>query len=115
MAAEIGLERHIEHLDKNTAHVMAHPLLEDIDEEAAVLFAPHRAFRYEVSGLPVEQALAARLLAPALVGDIDSLLGGALDDRDKLQPLCAHLIAEETINRAAVYPDRRARLPGDYR
>jgi hypothetical protein len=41
MAAEIGLERHVEELNVNTAHVMTHPLFEDIHEEAAILFVPH--------------------------------------------------------------------------
>src|ERR1039457_4048037 len=103
MAAEIGLERHVEHLDEDIAHSMAHPLLENVNEEAAVLFAADRARRYQVAGLRIEQALAAGLLAPALVGDIDCLLGGTLDDRDELHPLRAHLIAEETIDRAPVF------------
>jgi hypothetical protein len=81
---------------------VAHPLFEDIDEEAAVLFASHRAFRDQIAGLRVEQTLAAGLLAPALVGDLDRLLGGALDDRNELHPLCAKLVAEESIDRAAM-------------
>jgi hypothetical protein len=39
MAAEKSFERHIEKLDVNLAHVMAYPLLENIHEELAVLFA----------------------------------------------------------------------------
>ena len=81
---------------------MAHPLLEDIDEEAAVLFGADRALGHQVAGLRVEQALLAGLLAPALVGDRDRLLGGALDDRDELHPLGAQLVAEEAIDGAAV-------------
>jgi hypothetical protein len=46
MPAEISLERHVEELNVNTAHVVTHPLLKDIHEKPAVLFAPHRAFRY---------------------------------------------------------------------
>jgi hypothetical protein len=45
MPAEIRFERHVEELNINTAYVMPHPLLEDIYEEAAVLFTPDRAFR----------------------------------------------------------------------
>src|SRR5713226_8570509 len=103
MAAEIGLERYVEHLDKNLAHVMAHPVLEDVHKEAAVLFAPNRALRYQIAGLRVKQALAARLLAPALVGDIDRFFTGAFDDRNKLHPPCAHLIAKEAIDGAAMF------------
>src|SRR6266849_957905 len=103
MAAEIGLERYVEHLDKNLAHVMAHPVLEDVHKEAAVLFAPNRALRYQIAGLRVKQALAAGLLAPAQVGDVDRVRIGALDDGNKLQPLGAHLVAEETIDSAAVF------------
>src|SRR5579872_19874 len=102
MASEIGLKRDIEHLHKNFADVMPHPLLEDIDEEAAILFASDGAFGYEISGLRVEQALAAELLAPALVRDIDRFFRGALHDGDKLHPLRVHLVAEETIDRSAV-------------
>src|SRR6266536_2613306 len=102
MATGIGLERHIEHLDKDPAHVMTNPLLEDIHEEAAVLFATDRALGHEVAGLRVQQALAAGLLAPAEVGDIDGFRTGALDDGYKLHPPCAHFIAEETIDSAPV-------------
>ena len=57
----------------------------------------------QIAGLRVEQALAAaRPLAPALVGDGERLLGGALDDRDELHPLRAQLVAEEAIDGAAV-------------
>src|SRR5216683_281349 len=102
MAAEISLEGHVEHLDKNLTHVVAHPLLKNIYEEAAVLFATDRALGHEVAGLRVQQALAAGLLAPAEVGDIDGFRTGALDDGNKLHPLCTHFIAEETIDGTAV-------------
>src|SRR5579872_9781 len=102
MAPEIGLKRDVEHLHKNFADVMPHPLLEDIDEEAAILFASDGALGYEISGLRVEQALAAGLLAPALVRDIDRFFRGALHDGDKLHPLRVHLVAEETIDRSAI-------------
>src|SRR5579872_4327302 len=102
MAPEIGLKRDVEHLHKNFADVMPHPLLEDIDEEAAILFASDGALGYEVSGLRVEQALAAGLLAPALVGDINRFFRGALHDRNKLHPLRMHLVAEKTIDGSAM-------------
>jgi hypothetical protein len=38
MAAEIRLKRHLEELNINAAYVMTYPLLEDIHQEAAVLF-----------------------------------------------------------------------------
>src|SRR5271169_2009171 len=102
MAAEIGLECDVEHLDENLAHVVAHPLLEDIHQELAVLFAANRAVGYEVASLRIEQALAAGLLTPSLVGDIDGLRAGTLDDWDELHPRSLHLVAEKTIDRAAV-------------
>jgi hypothetical protein len=103
MPAEIGLERHVEHLDVNLAHVMAHPLLEDVNQKATVLFASDRTLGYEVAVLRVKQALAVGLLAPAQIGDVDRLFGGALNDRDELHPLRAHLITKETIDRAAMF------------
>src|SRR5580692_5419617 len=102
MTAEVSLERHVEELNVNTANVVAHPLLKDIHEEAAVLFSPDRAFRYQVASLRVEQALASRLFAPAKIGDLDRRLGGAFDDRNELYPLRLQFISKETIDRAAV-------------
>src|SRR5450755_2457561 len=103
MAAEISLERHVKHLDKNFAHVMAHPLLENIYEEAAVLLSSDGAIGDEISGLCVEQAFAAGLLTQTQVGDINRLRAGALDDGNELHPLGFHLIAEETIDGAAMF------------
>ena len=102
VAAEESFERHIEQLNKHFAHVMPNPLLENVHEELAVLPAADCSVRYHVAGLRVEDALAARLLAPAQVRDIDRVCAGALDDRDELHPLCPHLVAEETVNRASV-------------
>src|SRR5581483_7099584 len=82
---------------------MAYPLLENVDEELAVLLTGHRTLCDQVAGLRVEHAFAAGLFAPALVGDLDSFFGGALDHRDELHPLCTQLIAEETVDRAAVF------------
>ena len=42
MAAEIGLQCHIEELDEDPTYVTAHPLFEDVDQKAAVLFAACR-------------------------------------------------------------------------
>ena len=103
MAAEIGLECHVENLDINLADVMAYPFFEDVYQEASVLFAPNGAIRYQVAGLRIEQALAARLLAPAQIGDLDRFFGRALDDGDELHPLCTHLIAKKRIDGAAVF------------
>src|SRR5271165_3813706 len=103
MTAKIGLERHVEELDKNPAHIVAHPLLEDIHQEAAVLFAADRSPGYQVAGLGVEQTFAAGLLTPAQVCYLNRLFSGALDDRDKLHPLSLHLVAEEAIDRTTVF------------
>ena len=103
MPAKIGLERHIEHLYKDRAHVVAHPLLENIHEELTILFAADGAFGDEVSGLSVEQAFAAWLFAPALVGDINCFRRGAFDDGNKLYPFRFHLVAKKTVNGAAVF------------
>src|SRR5579864_4208363 len=103
MTAEIGLEGHVEHLDKDLADIMAHPLLENVHQKLAVLFGTDGTVGYEVSVLGIKQALLAGLLTPALVCDIDGLSGGALDDRDELYPGSVHLVAEETIDRTAVF------------
>ena len=70
MAAEIGFERHVEELHVDLAHVAAHPFLEHVHQEAAVLLRADRALGDQISGLGVEQPLPAWLLAPALVGDL---------------------------------------------
>src|SRR5450631_3545805 len=101
MAAEVSLKRHVEELNIHPAHVVPHPLLEDIDEEAAVLFAPYRAFRDQVARLPVERALTAGLLAPAEVRDLDRLCRSALDNGDELYPLSTQFIAKKAIHGAA--------------
>src|SRR5271169_2854325 len=103
MTVEIGLERHVEELDKNPAHVMANPLLENIHQEAAVLFTADRALGHQVAVLGIEQAFAAGLFTPAQVGNIDRLFSGALDDRYKLHPLSLHLVAEEAIDRTTMF------------
>ena len=99
MAAEISLQRHVEELDVNLAHVAPHPFLEYVHEESAVLLAAYRALRDQVAGLRVEQALAAGPFAPSLVGEFKRLRGRALDDRDELHPLRAELVAEKAIDR----------------
>jgi len=63
-------------------HVAARPLLEDIDEEAAIRLAADGPLGHQAARLRAEQALATWLLAPALVGDGDRLVGCTLDDRD---------------------------------
>ena len=103
VAAEEGFERHVEELHEHVAHVVAHPLFEDIDQEAAVLFSADRALGDQVAGLCVKRSLLAGRLSPALVGDGDRLLGGALDDGDELHPLGTELVAEETVDGAAVF------------
>src|SRR5207245_11312015 len=89
-------------LNVNSTHVGTHPLFEDIYQESAVLFAPHLAFRYQVSGLCVKHSLLSGLLAPAQVGDLNCLRGGPLDNRNELHPFGMQLIAKEAIDCAAV-------------
>src|SRR5271165_4506456 len=103
MAAEIGLERDVKELDVNPAHVAAHPFLEDIDEEAAVLLGADRALRAEVAGLRIERTLAAGPFAPALVGDFKRFRGRTLDDWDELHPFGIELVAKKAIDGAAVF------------
>lgn len=103
MAAEKGFERHVEELDVNRSHIMAHPFFENIHEEATVLLGTYRALRHQVAGLRVEQTFAIGPLAPTRVGDGDCLCGGALDDGDELYPLCAKYVAEEAIHRTTVF------------
>ena len=103
VAAKKGLERHIEHLNKHFAHIMANPLLEDVDEELAVLPAADGPVGYHVAGLRIKNALAASLLAPSQVCNIDRVSVSSLDNGDELDPLCAHLVAKETIDRTTVF------------
>src|SRR5450631_3207908 len=102
MAAEVGLEGYVKHLDEDRADIVAQPLLKNVYEELAVLFAADGAVGDEVAVLGIEQALAAGLVAPSLVGDIDGLGAGPLNDGDELYPCRLQLIAEEAIDRAAV-------------
>src|SRR5215469_1431605 len=103
MTAKIGLEGYVEKLDEHFPHIMTYPLFEDIDQKASILLTADGTLRYQVAGLGVEQPLATGLLTPALVRNVNCFGGGALDHRDELQPLCCHLLAEETINRAAIF------------
>src|SRR5271165_3708169 len=99
MAAEIGLERHVEQLDEHLCHVAPRPFLENVDQEPAVLLAADRTVGDEVAGLRIKQALLARArVAPALVGDGERLGRGPLDDRDELHPFRAELVAEKPID-----------------
>src|SRR5277367_2084701 len=98
MSAEKSLERHIEELDVDFPDIVAYPFLEDIDEKEAILLGAHRALGDQITGLRIEQALAAGLRAPALVGDLQRLLRGTLDYRYELHPLGAELIAEEAVD-----------------
>src|ERR1700677_4891876 len=103
VAPEKSLERYIEQLNKHFAHIMTNPLLEDVDEELTVLPATDSPVGYHVAGLRVKNALAANLLTPSQVCDINRVSVGSLDDGDELNPLCTHLIAKETIDRTTVF------------
>ena len=93
MSAEKSLERHIEELDVDFPDIVAYPFLKDIDEKAAILLGAHRALGDQITGLRIEQPLAAGLRAPALVGKFKRLFGGTFDDWDELHPLGAQLVA----------------------
>ena len=54
VAAEIGFQGHVKELDEDLTHVVSDPLLEDVHEKAAVLFASHRAIRDQGPGLGVQ-------------------------------------------------------------
>ena len=101
--AEKGLECHIEQLHKNFAHVMPNPLFEDVHEELPILPATNSSVGHQVARLRIEDALAIGLLAPAQICDLDRVCAGSLDNGDELHPLCAHLVAKEAIDRAAVF------------
>ena len=99
LTGEVG-ERDIEHLDEDAAHVASDPLLEDVDEEAAPLLGRDRARGDEVARLRVQRSTL-DVAAPARLGDLDELGGGALDDGDELDEARLHLIAEVAIDLAA--------------
>src|SRR5579862_622822 len=102
MAAEIRLERHVKHLDVDLANIMAHPFFENIYEELAVLFTADGTVGYETAVLGIEQAFAAGLFAPTLVGNIDRFRTSAFHDGDELHPLGVHLVTKESINGPAM-------------
>ena len=91
-------ERDVEHLHVHLADVAPHPLLEDVDQEAAVLLAADRAVRDQLSLLLVERPVAPRRPRHLPVGR----LGDALDDRDELDEACVALVAQEAVHLAAV-------------
>jgi hypothetical protein len=107
-------ERHVEHLHVDLTHVAADPLLEDVDQEAAVLFAGDRAVGDVCSVLRVERPIAPG--APRH-GAVLGRLGDPLDDRDELDKACAALVPEEAVDLASVVGvggvDRRQGVPLD--
>ena len=109
-------ERDVEHLHVDLADVASHPLLEHVDQEAAVLLGGDRAAGDAVALLHVE-----RPVAPGRPrhGSVFVRLGDALDDRDELDEPRAALVAEEAVDLAAVVAvrgvDGRQRVPLDAR
>ena len=69
----------IEYLDENAAHILPHPLIEDGDEEVAVLFCSYRSLGHPVSFLK------AGSIVP-------------LHDWDELDELRTELVAEEAVD-----------------
>jgi hypothetical protein len=57
-------QRGVEHRDEDVADVVAGPLLEDVDEEPAVLLGPDRAVGDQVALLPVQRPLTGRSPQP---------------------------------------------------
>ena len=96
LADPVG-ERDVEHLHVHLADVAAHPLLEDVDQEAAVLLAADRAVRDRAPLLLVQRPVAPRRPRHLAVGG----LGDPLDDRDELDEARAALVAEEAVHLAA--------------
>jgi hypothetical protein len=82
---------------------VAHPFLEDIHQELAVLLRTDCAVGDEIAGLLIEQPLLPGLLAPPLVGDSDGLWRRALDDGDELNEPGAQFVTEEAVDRAPVF------------
>ena len=91
-------ERDVEHLDVDLADVAAHPLLEDVDQEAAVLLGGHRAPRHAAPVLHVERPVAPRRPRHR---SVLVRLRHPLDDRDELNEARAAVVAEEAVDLAA--------------
>ena len=95
---------------------MAGPLLEDVDEEPAVLPRADGAVGDEVALLAVERT-GARTGSPAGLRERQQLGGHPLDDRDELDERGAELVAQEGVDLAAVVAvggvDRGERVPVD--
>src|SRR6478752_977757 len=94
LAVPVG-ERHVEHLHVHLADVAAHPLLENVDQEASILLAADRAPRHELAALLVQ-----RTVAPGgpWHGAVKRRLGHALDDRDELDIASAAVVAQEPVD-----------------
>ena len=96
--AEPVRERDVEELHVHLADITPHPLLEDVDQEPAVLLAADRAVRDQLSLLLVQRPVAPRRPRHLTVGG----LGDALDDRDELDEACVALVAQEAVHLTAV-------------
>ena len=109
-------ERHVEHLHVDLADVAAHPFLEDVDQESAVLLGRHRASGHLLSRLDAQWAVAP---GRPRNGAVLVRLGDALDDRNELHEAGVALVAEEAVDVAAAPciggVDRRQCVPLDTR
>ena len=94
-------ERGVEDLDEHVADVVAHPLLEHLDEELAVLLGADAAVGDELALLPVERSVTGSS-PPAGLGEGEQLRGDPLDDGDELDELRTELVAQERVDLAAV-------------
>ena len=102
MSTKKSLQRHIKQLNKDFANIMAQPFFEDVNQKVSILLAAYGAIGNEIAGLRIKNALFAGLLAPALIRDIQRIVAGSFNDRNKLNPLGTQFITEKTINIPAV-------------
>src|SRR5436190_9364539 len=111
LAEPVG-ERDVEHLDVDLADVPAHPLLEDVDQEAPVLLGGYRTPGDARALLDVERAVTPR--RPRHASVLRSL-GDPLDDGDELDEACVAFVTEEAVDLGAVAGvgrvDGRERVP----
>ncbi len=96
--ADPAAERGIKGVDEDLAYIPAHPLVEDGDQEAAVLLCLDRTLGDQVAELRVQWSVATWPLAPALVGDGQRFSCCAFNDRDELHILRLELVAEEVVD-----------------
>ena len=91
-------QRHVEQLHVDLAHVMPHPLIEDVNQESPQLLRLHRPFRNPVAGLAVEWPRATGPRSPPQVRQRNHIRVHSLHDRDELHEPGPQRVAEEAIH-----------------